>query len=297
MPTPDKNKAALEGLIAKANAATGGDDATVTDAVDTLIAGFGQGGGGGGDDVARSIVDRSITEYSDSEITTIGEHAFYNCLYLNTVDCPRVTTIAGGAFQLTHNFDTNPLSVTLPSVTTIGQSAFEKRKGMSTGRWENVTSLVARAFVSCEALMELYFPKLVTTRATQAFLSCKGLTVIPRTAFPVLTAVWVNFFGFCTNLTRAEFDCVNAVYQTAFQGCSNFKTLVLRYDGVAVLKNKNAFEGTLIASGTGYIYVPSAHIDAYKTATNWSVYADQFRALEDYTVDGTVNGDLDESKI
>lgn len=46
MPTPDKNKAALEGLIAKANAATGGDDTTVTDAVDTLIAGFGQGGGG-----------------------------------------------------------------------------------------------------------------------------------------------------------------------------------------------------------------------------------------------------------
>ena len=45
MPTPDKNKAALEGLIAKANAATGGDAATVTDAVDTLIAGFGQGGG------------------------------------------------------------------------------------------------------------------------------------------------------------------------------------------------------------------------------------------------------------
>ena len=49
MPTPDKNKAALEGLIAKANAATGGDAATVTDAVDTLIAGFGQGGGGGND--------------------------------------------------------------------------------------------------------------------------------------------------------------------------------------------------------------------------------------------------------
>lgn len=45
MPTPDKNKAALEGLIAKANAATGGADTTVTDAVDTLIAGFGQGGG------------------------------------------------------------------------------------------------------------------------------------------------------------------------------------------------------------------------------------------------------------
>lgn len=58
MPTPDKNKAALDGLIAKANAATGGADTTVTDAVDTLIAGFGQGGGGGsGTDVASYLKD------------------------------------------------------------------------------------------------------------------------------------------------------------------------------------------------------------------------------------------------
>lgn len=50
-------------------------------------------------------------------------------------------------------------------------------------------------------------------------------------------------------------------------------------------------------SGTGYIYVPRALVDTYKAATNWSTIADQFRALEDYTVDGTITGELDESKI
>lgn len=284
----------LNALKAKADAKTGETSDTLADAVDTLIAGFGQGGGG--DDVARSIVDRSITEYSDSEITAIGKSAFRDCDKLAVVNCPNVTTIGDYAFQSTFAH-TNPLSVTLPSVTRIGTSEFEGRKGMTTGRWENVTSLMGRAFVSCEALTELYFPKLVSTQATQAFLNCHGLTVIPRTAFPVLTVVWANFFQECKNLTRAEFDCVNAVYQMAFHNCSNFKTLVLRYDGVAMLTNSNCFNGTPIASGTGYIYVPSAHIEGYKTATNWSVYADQFRALEDYTVDGTVNGDLDESKI
>ena len=52
-----------------------------------------------------------------------------------------------------------------------------------------------------------------------------------------------------------------------------------------------------IESGTGYIYVPSALIDSYKTAKNWSSHAAQFRALEDYTVDGTVTGAIDETKI
>lgn len=32
----------------------------------------------------------------------------------------------------------------------------------------------------------------------------------------------------------------------------------------------------------GYIYVPAALIDEYKTATNWATFADQFRAIEDY---------------
>ena len=59
----------------------------------------------------------------------------------------------------------------------------------------------------------------------------------------------------------------------------------------------NVFKNTPIASGTGYIYVPRALVDSYKVATNWATYAAQFRALEDYTVDGTVTGDLDESKI
>lgn len=31
-----------------------------------------------------------------------------------------------------------------------------------------------------------------------------------------------------------------------------------------------------------YIYVPRALVDSYKAATNWSVYADKIRAIEDY---------------
>jgi hypothetical protein len=53
----------------------------------------------------------------------------------------------------------------------------------------------------------------------------------------------------------------------------------------------------------GYFYVPRALLsddDAkkdYRRATNWSNFATQFRALEDYTVDGTTTGELDPNKI
>lgn len=46
MATADSVKAKLQGLIDAANAKTGGSDADLSTAVDTLIAGFGAGGGG-----------------------------------------------------------------------------------------------------------------------------------------------------------------------------------------------------------------------------------------------------------
>ena len=73
--------------------------------------------------------------------------------------------------------------------------------------------------------------------------------------------------------------------------------MIIRSETICTLSNKNAFSGSSVASGTGYIYVPKDLVESYKTATNWSTYATQFRALEDYTVDGTITGELDESKI
>ena len=73
---------------------------------------------------------------------------------------------------------------------------------------------------------------------------------------------------------------------------SSITALVLRGSAVPTLS------GVLYWSGNiKYIYVPAALVDSYKVATNWSTYEAKFRALEDYTVDGTTTGDLDETKI
>lgn len=104
------------------------------------------------------------------------------------------------------------------------------------------------------------------------------------------------FYG-CTELVEVDLPNMTTIKANAMNGCSVLKALILRGETVCTLANANALTGTPIASGTGYIYVPAALVDSYKAATNWSTYADQFRALEDYTVDGTVDGELDETKI
>lgn len=71
------------------------------------------------------------------------------------------------------------------------------------------------------------------------------------------------------------------------------KAIVLSSNTLVTLKNSIALIGPPTAdicpispsytgSIEGYIYVPKALIEDYKTATNWSVFEDKFRAIEDY---------------
>lgn len=75
---------------------------------------------------------------------------------------------------------------------------------------------------------------------------------------------------------------VTTVANYTFYSCTTLDTLILRSTSIATLAGVSAFTNTPIKSGTGYIYVPAALVDGYKAATNWSTYAAQFRAIEDY---------------
>lgn len=185
-------------------------------------------------------------------------------------------------------------------------------------RNDRVTEVGRYAFGGCQSLKSVYLP-LVTRLRSYAFYSCEGLESIDfRTALPLVTTIETYVFQYCqkltsvklpyvtcsigvfrgcTRLATADFLGVNSFASQAFSECRQLKSLILRSDTMTTLGTTNAITDTPIANGTGYVYVPSALVEAYKTATNWSVYANQFRALEDYTVDGTTTGELDETKI
>ena len=132
----------------------------------------------------------------------------------------------------------------------------------------------------------------VTSIENSVFQGCSSLTTVD---FPVVTSIGNSAFYSCSKLTTADFPVATSIGSSAFRMCSKLKSLLLRGNNVCTL-NKNVFVSTPISSGTGYIYVPSALIEQYKTANNWSTYASRFRALEDYTVDGTITGELDPAK-
>ena len=101
--------------------------------------------------------------------------------------------------------------------------------------------------------------------------------------------------GFCSSLVKADFGSENnsTIGNGAFSGCNALETLVIRKTN-AVLNGRSTMftSSSPIAQGTGYIYVPSALVNSYKAANYWSTYASQIRAIEDYSSDGTVNGDI-----
>ena len=94
-----------------------------------------------------------------------------------------------------------------------------------------------------------------------------------------------------------------------FYNCASLKKLIIREFGPYYVINTNTFSNCFHILGKtnaisnpeglkdGYIYVPRNMIESLSNETNWSAYASQLRALEDYTIDGTTTGELDESKV
>lgn len=160
----------------------------------------------------------------------------------------------------------------------------------------NATTVGANAFDSCINLVSVNLPS-VTILKDSCFLNCSKLK---RIRLPnVLGYLFENYtFQNCAMLELIDVggSCTGIGSYRAIYGCTSLKALVLRNKSERV-SYPSGIETTPIASGTGYIYVPRALVDQYKSGTNWSTYGDQFRALEDYTVDGTTTGELDESKI
>ena len=270
----------------------------------------------GDEALTNSIIDRSIVELSDNVITGIGDYGLSRCGALTAVDLPAVTSLGGYAFECCSLLETVKLpsmtklgesysstflfqlcdklkTIDAPNITEIGKGVFSM-SGLTSAAFPLVTVLGRDAFESCSKLEFADFP-LVTSIPVNAFKGCKKLTTVN---FPVATTVGNSAFSGCSDLVAIDFPSMTGISGSqVFYNCSKLTALILRSETMATLSKTNAFDGTPIISGTGYIYVPAALVDSYKAATNWSTYAAQFRALENYTVDGTITGALDETKI
>lgn len=230
--------------------------------------------GGGDDSVILSILDKSITEFTNSKLTYIGESGFLKCTKLTKVDLQNVTKIEAHVFR-----DCSALKdVNMPLLTDAINNGHFTKTLIEDISLPSLKKLSGSMFQSCSQLKNVYAPK-----ATEIQAFC---------------------FEYCTALEK--FDAPDVLYQllaSCFKG-SGLKTLILRQNTKTVtLQNLNVFLNTVFASGGtgGVLLIPSALVTAYTEATNWSVIygygTNHFLALEDYTVDGTVTGEIDWDKV
>lgn len=165
------------------------------------------------------------------------------------------------------------------TITKLKAKAFRSAGSVTLIDLPNCTSVGESVFREC-TMTTLNMPKL--TEATQTYF-CYNCVNLETVNAPKLTTLSNSSFRSCAKLKILEFDSPTTIASAAFQDSSQLDTLIIRRtESICSLSATSAFNGTPIASGTGYIYVPSSLVASYKSASNWSNYASQIRAIEDY---------------
>ena len=218
-----------------------------------------------------------------SNVTSIGYYAFDGCTSLTSIEIPNsVTSIGNYAFSGCSGLT----SIEIPnSVTSIGSGVFSGCSGL-TSIIVSVGNSIYDSRNNCNAIIETtsniliagckntIIPNSVTSIGSYAFSGCSGLTSIeiPNS----VTSIGSYAFSGCSGLTSIEIpNSVTSIRQNAFSDCSNLSSIYIKSTTPPTL-GFNAFYRN---ASKRKIYVPRASLNAYKTASDWSAYAD---AIEPY---------------
>lgn len=186
----------IQNLITAANNVTGESDTTLTDAVQTLVDGYGQGGGGYTiDEIASTEPSGAITLTTQ----TVRKFAFYRNPYITSVTTNGTTTITDSAFSyctalttanlagVTRVVDSHGMSycsnlttLLIPDLVEISNQCFRNCKLTGTLKLQNLTSGSGNnSFYGNTLLTKVYFFKTINIQwAGNLFSGCTGITDI-----------------------------------------------------------------------------------------------------------------------
>lgn len=161
-------------------------------------------------------------------------------------------------------------------------------EGYITDLYSNATSVMDYRFYEEFDLETVNLPQAEYINES-AFGSCENLKIVN---IPNVTQIGRGAFADCSPLYIMDCPRLMDLHGGAFDD-TNLQALIIRNESNVVYLHTNPFVNTPIENGNGYIYVPRSMIEAYISNENWADYVDQLRVLEDYTVDGTITGELD----
>jgi len=257
---------------------------------------------------------KTVTFAAGTQLQTIGNGMFWNS-GLTSITIPEsVTSIDGGAFG-----NTSLTSITIPAgVTIIGGGAFNSTSltsiivdannpnyssddngilynkakttiiGVPKGIIGNITlpasleSIVDSAFYDCASLTGITIPASVTIIEGWAFQDCTSLATVTFELGSQLQTIGDGTFFNCPSLTSITIPAsVTSISDWAFIECTSLEIVTVLATtppelGEGVFHRDwdlNIIEGLTI-------FVPAESLNDYKTAPNWSEYADIIQAIE-----------------
>ena len=230
----------------------------------------------------------ALTKLELPQCTSIGASAFNGCssMALTSLELPQCTSIRESAFNGCSSMALTKLE--LPQCTAIGGSAFKGCSSMALTKLELplCTSIGGSAFNGCPLLSEITFQN-VTSVGTQAFIGSTIAKIkLPSVETMAASSNYDGIFSYCKNLVLVDLG----------ENCSSIGNESLgRYVGtsgnnitiICRASTPPSLGGTIINKGSVYatigeIYVPDESVEAYKTATNWSAYANIILPLSQY---------------
>ena len=236
-----------------------------------------------------------------NSVTSIGSSVFQNCSSLTSIDIPNsVTSIGSSAFR-----GCGLTSITIPNsvtsiysdafiysynlknvrigtgVTSTGFESFRGCTGLTSVTFEEgsqLTAITSYNFSGCTSLASINVPSTVTEFGEHAFSYCSSL---PSINIPDgVTRIGYYTFTFCGSLTSVVIpSSVTTIRARAFYGCTSLTSITCLATTPPTLQADGSTYGFFDITNDCPIYVPAESVQTYKSARNWSAYADRIQAI------------------
>lgn len=243
-----------------------------------------------------------------STVVAVASNAFAVCASVQTVyidnlehwmsiqfsDLASVPGHSASQTVTIYTEDGEVTNVVVPSsITTVNRAIFSNNALEGVVFHEGVTAIGEYAFNNCIGLRSITLPNNIQTIGTYAF----NNTRITSVDIPASLSVIVNrVFRQCTSLSSVTFyEGLTRIEDAAFYGCPitnlDLPSTVTHIGNTAfhiargIIICRPVTPPTLGSGnfpGASVIYVPDESVEAYKTASNWSTYADKIKPLSEY---------------
>ena len=234
--------------------------------------------GGGGDSTAEDgLVARTLAEYKNNRVNTVGSWAFANFPSLEKVVLPMAQTLRDYAFAN---------DTVLKRVDILGGGTLAGSIATSCLlNCKSIAEIIMRNESAVTNLQSLFFPFYageanITRSLNRSQWNTYG--VVGRLEnWSGLTALVKGSITYFTGTVTDEASKPVWLFGEYTDSSNRLKTLAL----VETEEEANAlmlqYEEYFRSNGCQF-YVPASLIDQYTKATNWSIYANQFQAIEEH---------------